>query len=445
MQSPEALHLQSVLRLSRETELIGVRAERVLKAAARSQARLLGSSGPVTQQALQARIATIQQVLEQAGVESYLQFVDDLSDYLARWTPRDAKEVQAAVQSAIDQGIQLQTTGTAGDAAGISVQPSIGQQVQISQQALRAVARMGPLELTLAGSKKAPYSLSREFAKAFISPDQRSLRQNWAIQVNRLQDVFETEIRGAVISGTTNQDIVRNLLGSGDQIGRLQAPLTQVKTLARTGALSTANAVNVDQLQQNTAVEYVRLLATLDQRTSPICRNLDGTIYRKDDAPQPPLHWGCRSTLVAHIPGRESGSRSMTMAVVDENGQLLKDKDGKALFVGAYDSRYADRFTAEQKRLIASNADGSPPKYADWLKAQPAAAQDSILGQRNGQTYRNTGSLTRATTKSSKRAINSFPTPLKAKQIRRRPKSKPVASPVTAAPPARPAPPPSKQ
>ena len=434
MQSPEALHIQGVLRLASETERIGVRAERILRTAAMQIARRLGRTGPATQAALEAQLATISEILREAGIQSYDQFIDDLVKAIPRWEGRDAREIRAAVQSAIDQGIAVQTAGTVGPAAGIAVTADLGTQIRLSQQALRTVSRMGPLELAVAGSSKAPYSLGREYAKAFMSPDARSLRQNWGLQVTRLQDIFEQEVRGAVLNGTTNQDLIRNLLGEGGGAGRLQVPLNQLKTVAISGANQTASAVAAQQLHDNKAVEYVRLLATLDQRTSPICRNLDGTIYRKDEAPGPKFHWRCRTEHVAHIPGREPGSRSMTMGVVDDSG--------KVEFVGAYDSRYADRFTAEQKQLLASNSDGNPPKYADWLKAQPAAAQDSILGQRNGQIYRNTGSLTRATTKANNQTLRSLPTPLRPRQIKRRPRQAPVASPVTAAPPARPAPPP---
>lgn len=46
--------------------------------------------------------------------------------------------------------------------------------------------------------------------------------------------------------------------------------------------------------------EYVRLVATLDGRTSKLCAHLDGTVWRIDDPAKrvPPLHPNCRSELV---------------------------------------------------------------------------------------------------------------------------------------------------
>jgi len=415
--SPEARHIQNSLRLARETEKIGVRAEKVLRTAARNAMRKINvTGGEMTRVALEAQLSQIQSVFQEAGIASYDQFVDDVAGDLATWTRRDAAEVRATVASAVEQGDLAQEALQAGPAAGIG--PGVGGQALISEQALRVVSTMGPIELAVAGSAKQPYSLGREFANAFLTPDNRSLQQDFKAQAIRLNEVFEREIRGGVLSGATNADIIRQLKGEGALVGKMNAPISQLKTLALTGAQSTANAVQTDQLNQNTAVEFVRYLATLDQRTSPICRQLDGEVFKKEDAPRPPLHFRCRSVLVAHIPGRDAGGRSMTMAV--------KEGD-KVKFVGAYDPKYQNSFTTEQKALIAKNKSGKPPTYADWLKAQPAAGQDAILGGKNGRTYRNTGSLTKAQSKATKQAKAALPKPLKASQLKQKLKKAPAA------------------
>ena len=432
MQSPEALHVANSLRLAREIDAIAANAERVLKTAARQAIRKIDTTGGLaTRAALEAQLSQIREIFRQAGLDSYDRFVDDLAKYLSRWTVRDQREVTATVQSAIDQGDLAQAAASAGPAAGIG--PGVAGQALISEQALRVVSTMPPMELAVVGSAKQPYSLGREFANAFLTPDNKSLQQDFYAKALNLNSVFEAEIRGGVLTGATNADIIRQLKGEGELVGKMNAPISQMKTLAITGAQSTANAVQVDQLQQNTAVEYVRYLATLDQRTSPICRQLDGEIFRKDDAPRPPLHFRCRSTLVGHIPGRESGGRSMTLAV--------KDGD-KVKFVGAYDPKYQNSFTAEQKALIEKNKSGKPPTYADWLKAQPAAAQDAILGAKNGKIYRNTGSLTKAQSKAATQARGTLPTALKPAQIKKKKPAaanavKPKAKPKVKAPPAK--------
>ena len=431
MQSPEARHVQNQLRLAREVDVIGDRAARVLKQAANRIVRQLSTTGgAATSQALMAQLAQIQAVLQEAGITMYSQFVDDLATAQARWTGRDALEVRAEIESAVDQGLMSQETASAGPAVGKGINAQ--QQALFSQQALRTAATMGPLELTVKGSSKQPYSLAKEYSNAFLQPDGRSTQQALAQQVQRLQDTFERSIRQAVVTGQTTQDLVRDLKGEGGP-GLIDPNVNQIQNIARTGAQSVANAVQHAELMNNDAVAYVRYSATLDRRTSPICRELDGEVYKKEEAPVPPLHFRCRSTLVAHIPGRERGSRSMTM--------MVEEEDGKVRSYGAYSPKLKGKLTQAQEALLQKNKSGTPPTYEEWLRAQPAAAQDSILGAKNGRRFRaNDGSLTKSATAAQRRLVKAQPKPLTKKQIKPLPKPKvdPPAKPKVDPPPAKP-------
>lgn len=44
--------------------------------------------------------------------------------------------------------------------------------------------------------------------------------------------------------------------------------------------------------------------AVLDNATTPICRPLDGRVYRRGEGPIPPLHFRCRSIRVPLLPGQ---------------------------------------------------------------------------------------------------------------------------------------------
>ena len=44
-----------------------------------------------------------------------------------------------------------------------------------------------------------------------------------------------------------------------------------------------------------------RWVSTLDNRTIPICRSLDGDIFELNKGPRPPIHFNCRSTTAAEI------------------------------------------------------------------------------------------------------------------------------------------------
>lgn len=69
-------------------------------------------------------------------------------------------------------------------------------------------------------------------------------------------------------------------------------------------------------------MEY-EFVATLDTRTSEICRELDGKIFPCEDAQPgvnyPPMHPNCRSTTIAYFPN----ARPQFRAARDENGKRI--------------------------------------------------------------------------------------------------------------------------
>ena len=69
-------------------------------------------------------------------------------------------------------------------------------------------------------------------------------------------------------------------------------------------------------------VEQYQILATLDSRTSYICRHLDGKVFDRKDAKvgvnTPPFHCYCRTTTIPYIEGITDGG---TRAARDRNGK----------------------------------------------------------------------------------------------------------------------------
>lgn len=90
-------------------------------------------------------------------------------------------------------------------------------------------------------------------------------------------------------------------------------------------------------------VDAVEILATLDGKTSPICRRMDGKYVRCKDAKPgitiPPFHCHCRSTTVPYIPdvyGTERAARDpKTGKTVFVDGEL-KYEDWKREYVGEF-------------------------------------------------------------------------------------------------------------
>ncbi|WP_231391273.1 MULTISPECIES: minor capsid protein [Megasphaera] len=75
-------------------------------------------------------------------------------------------------------------------------------------------------------------------------------------------------------------------------------------------------------------VEQYQILATLDNKTSSICRHLDGKIFDVKDAKigvtTPPFHCYCRTTTIPYIEG-----------ITDDWERAARDKNGKTEYVSS--------------------------------------------------------------------------------------------------------------
>jgi SPP1 gp7 family putative phage head morphogenesis protein len=390
----EATLLRSAISNAELVNRLGDRAVAVLEDAAKAVAsQLLTAQGPATVMALQAQLASIRDTFRVAGIKTYDQFVDDLAYQLSTFEGRSEAVIRSLVDDAADAGSKALATGGAGPAAGVAL-GGVGAGTTPAV-VLQTVATMGPLELTVLASQQ-EYSLSREFARAFLTPTNGVISQEIEAQAAKLSDLFEKRVRSAVVTGQTNREVVKQLMGEGRGItGDAAIPLRHAQSLVRTGVQQVANATNYATIMANEVVEKVEFVATLDGRTSATCRAMSGRIFDKDKAPRPPLHFSCRSLCAPYLPGGDQGHRSMTMGVVQD--------DGSVKYLPAYGNR--DGFTGAQMRLIKQNDQGYAVDYRDWLSAQPKAVQVDILGEKRQAIFQKTGSLVLSSAPSEQKAI----------------------------------------
>jgi SPP1 gp7 family putative phage head morphogenesis protein len=145
----------------------------------------------------------------------------------------------------------------------------------------------------------------------------------------------------------------------------------EAEALVRTAVGFVSNQAHAETYQQNARLlKGEQFSATLDARTTPQCMALDGTVWPVGSAEieRPPLHWNCRSAVVPVVdweglglePPRD-GPRAAREMLVDDDGTVRPG----------------------QTRRVPSAW-----TYEDWLRRQPAAVQDDILGPRRGRMFR---------------------------------------------------------
>jgi SPP1 gp7 family putative phage head morphogenesis protein len=160
---------------------------------------------------------------------------------------------------------------------------------------------------------------------------------------------FSQVVRQGLLTGETTPSIAKRLIGSlqfGEEAKTVRQLVAaggqatavadnQVIALVRTSINQVANTASqqVYEANQDITKKY-RYVATLDTRTSAICRALDGQEFEYGKGPTPPSHFNCRSVTVPIIdpdilPPSTTATRASKDGQVPINttyGKWLKDK-----------------------------------------------------------------------------------------------------------------------
>lgn len=202
-------------------------------------------------------------------------------------------------------------------------------------------------------------------AAVFKRPFQGRLLSEWmdgveAAKRARVRDA----IRIGLVEGQPIDQIVRRIRGSrarNYQDGLLEIDRRGAEAMVRTAVNHTSNAARQEVFADNEAlIKGIRWVSTLDGRTTAVCQSRDGKLYPVDSGPRPPAHIGCRSATVAVL------------------------RSWKEMGIDVEDAPAPTR----------ASLNGQVPgdlTYGEWLKRQPVAFQDEVLGKAKGALFRKGG------------------------------------------------------
>jgi SPP1 gp7 family putative phage head morphogenesis protein len=155
-------------------------------------------------------------------------------------------------------------------------------------------------------------------------------------------------IIGGILSGETSEQITRNI----NQLVNTRTA-NQVKALVRTATAHASSVARDEFLQENAGLmEGEKFVAVLDAGTTLQCGNLDQTVGEVGELPRPPLHWGCRSTIVPYV----------------NIDKLLPG--------------------IELRRAAQGGTVARGTTYEQWLRSQSKAVQDEALGKGKAELFR---------------------------------------------------------
>jgi len=164
------------------------------------------------------------------------------------------------------------------------------------------------------------------------------------------------EVRVGLIAGESVPDVVRRLRGTRTEPGMLSVTRRETEAIVRTTMnQATTRARELTYAENDDVVDSVKIVATLDARTSLICMGYDGREFPINDGPRPPFHFNCRTTTVPIIKSWQE------MGLKDPTVGTRAALDGEA---------------------------PADETYPAWLKRQPESVQNMALGPARAALFR---------------------------------------------------------
>jgi len=260
----------------------------------------------------------------------------------------------------------------------------------------QALEKVIPIEYTTAS-----LDLDKIAAVAVAKPFQGATMSQWFSDLAAKDTAAITRaITLGVTEGQTTDEMIRTIRGTAKAKyadGLLAVSRRHAETIVRTATNHVSNQARNQVWEANSdIIRGKRWTATLDGRTSVICASRDGHVAPMGDKPlapgeqllsppdaQPPAHPNCRSLLVAVLDGL--GMIGDRPTVTDTRTREKREVDFRKI-------AKAEGKSIQQVRKEWADANvGSAPAattYEQWLRTQPAAFQDKVLGATRGGLFR---------------------------------------------------------
>lgn len=243
---------------------------------------------------------------------------------------------------------------------------------------------------------------STEFLKAVAlsRPFEGRLLKDWADTMAN-EDIrrIHSAVQAGMVAGEDHATIARRVVGTARLKGAdgvTELTRSQVQSIVRTAVQHVANGARDAFFDANRDIlTEEQFVATLDSRTTPQCRALDGKKFEIGQGPRPPLHFNCRSLRVAAIdgtllgdrPAKPTTERLLVIEYAQKNG-LGDIKSREALPRGTKGE--FDKWKRGRIRQLVGPVPATST-YQTWLKNQSAAFQEEVLGVAKAKLFRQGG------------------------------------------------------
>lgn len=190
------------------------------------------------------------------------------------------------------------------------------------------------------------------------------------------KDLRDKIVEG-IATGKTHAQIAKDLQA-------YEVPPARAKAVARTMLTTVSNEAELTALK-DTKIKRYEYVATLDERTCPVCGRLDGRKFPLNKAKAgvnfPPMHPNCRCVHVA----------SMSDDIKEELTRSARDKNGKTIQVSGkmtYEE-WVEKFGSEKAKERLAKV----PKVEDQKAPKPRTPKVKVAEEPVRIQYWSTGSI----------------------------------------------------
>lgn len=270
---------------------------------------------------------------------------------------------------------------------------------------MQEVAKQEPVFLSNAIQTVVPVVLTTNFPtadklKSIVksSPFQGRVLKKWAETIKQ-EDIrrIENAIRVGMVQGETTKEIARRVVGSArlrGVDGVTEITRTQADAITRTAINHIANEARQEFYKENKDLfEEELFVATLDSRTTAVCRANDGKRFPIGKGPRPPLHFRCRSLRVPSLLPEVLGNRpakpiteKMLLREFSKRENLQKQIESRKEIPHGLKTKY-DTFSRKRIREMTGQVSGNLT-YQEWLRKQSLEFQEDVLGKTKARLFR---------------------------------------------------------
>ena len=252
-------------------------------------------ASPVKAARLRAILAQLNDSLRTWSGDSIATMTEELQGLAVLQSEFAAEQLQKALPA-----------GAAATVGTVEISPALGQAIVTSQPTVAGVVNLSDnLERIARNTVAFQLTVGQEISL----PNGQVVAQAFDSMSERQAELFSVAVRNGILEGESVPSIVRRLKGrlTKEQRGSIDTiisaggqatsiPNNQIRAIVRTSVNEVANAAErINAAENPDLTARYRYTATLDSRTTAICRALDGKTFKHEQGPYPPQHFNCRS------------------------------------------------------------------------------------------------------------------------------------------------------